>query len=197
MEAWVLISIAAAFFQTLRFMLQKHLATDRLSATGATFARFVFSAPLIVVAMLFYGAISGQSLPLVSARFGVFAAVGGISQILATVAVVALFSERNFAVGITFKKTEVILTALVGFLVLGRPDLGRRHGCVTGWAHWRPVPVRPARYSGKTAFERLESRRRPWNSFGRVFCLIRSRIPGRRPGLGKRRRGPARGLRSV
>lgn len=119
MEAWVLISIAAAFFQTLRFMLQKQLATDRLSATGATFARFVFSAPLIILAVMSYAAISGQSLPPVSTRFGVFAAVGGISQILATVAVVALFSERNFAVGITFKKTEVILTALVGFLVLG------------------------------------------------------------------------------
>ena len=32
---------------------------------------------------------------------------------------VALFAARNFAVGITFKKTEVILTALVGLVVLG------------------------------------------------------------------------------
>jgi drug/metabolite transporter (DMT)-like permease len=33
--------------------------------------------------------------------------------------VVALFKERNFAVGITFKKTEVIQTMLVGVLLLG------------------------------------------------------------------------------
>ena len=32
---------------------------------------------------------------------------------------VALFKERNFAVGITFKKTEVIQTVLVGVLLLG------------------------------------------------------------------------------
>jgi drug/metabolite transporter (DMT)-like permease len=44
---------------------------------------------------------------------------GGTSQIIATMLVVALFAERNFAVGITLKKTEAILTALVGFIVLG------------------------------------------------------------------------------
>jgi drug/metabolite transporter (DMT)-like permease len=38
---------------------------------------------------------------------------------LATWFVVALFRQRNFAVGITFKKTEVIQTAMVGFVVLG------------------------------------------------------------------------------
>jgi len=32
---------------------------------------------------------------------------------------VALFAHRNFAVGITFKKTEVVQTAIVGFVLLG------------------------------------------------------------------------------
>jgi drug/metabolite transporter (DMT)-like permease len=45
--------------------------------------------------------------------------IGGIAQMLATACVVALFARRNFAVGITLKKTEVILTALVGLVVLG------------------------------------------------------------------------------
>ncbi|MYH57536.1 MAG: DMT family transporter, partial [Boseongicola sp. SB0675_bin_26] len=40
-------------------------------------------------------------------------------QILATVCTVSLFSMRAFAVGITFKKTEVMLTALAGFAILG------------------------------------------------------------------------------
>lgn len=40
-------------------------------------------------------------------------------QILATWCVVALFAKRNFAVGITFKKTEVLQTAVVGFVVVG------------------------------------------------------------------------------
>ena len=45
--------------------------------------------------------------------------IGGTSQILATMCVVALFSHRHFAVGVTFKKTEVILSVIVGFFVLG------------------------------------------------------------------------------
>jgi len=51
--------------------------------------------------------------------------LGGTTQILATVCVVMLFKERNFAVGITFKKTEVIQTVLVGLVLLGdRVSLG-------------------------------------------------------------------------
>ncbi len=38
---------------------------------------------------------------------------------LATACVVALFGARNFAVGITFKKTEVVQTAVVGVALLG------------------------------------------------------------------------------
>jgi drug/metabolite transporter (DMT)-like permease len=62
---------------------------------------------------------SAQSLPALSAAFWVYALVGGLAQILATICVVALFKRRNFAVGITFKKTEVVQTAAVGLLVLG------------------------------------------------------------------------------
>ena len=48
MEAWIFISVAAAAFQTLRFMLQKHLSMGELSTGGATFSRFFYSAPSIV-----------------------------------------------------------------------------------------------------------------------------------------------------
>lgn len=109
----------AAFSQNLRFMLQKRLKDTRLSATGATFARFVYSAPLVAVLMAGYFAVTGGEVPRPDARFFAFAFTGGIAQILATICVVALFAERNFAVGITFKKTEVVLTALTGLLVLG------------------------------------------------------------------------------
>jgi len=119
MDFWIYLTLAAALFQTLRFMLQKQLATSGLSPTGATFARFVFSAPVIAVAVVVYLRASGQALPVAPPVFWLYAGVGGLSQVLATVAVVALFAERNFAVGITFKKTEVIQTALVGFVLLG------------------------------------------------------------------------------
>ncbi|WP_425082917.1 EamA family transporter [Ruegeria profundi] len=119
MSLWIPITIAAAGFQTVRFMLQKSLSSVKLSAAGATFARFAYSLPLAVVGLVVAIQVTGLSLPDLSARFWVFAIIGGTSQILATICVVALFKQRNFAVGITFKKTEVIQTAIVGFVVLG------------------------------------------------------------------------------
>lgn len=119
MELWITLSIAAAAFQTLRFMLQKHLSMGALSAGGATLARFFYSAPFIVALALGYLSLGGARLPDLMPLFWIFAFVGGLAQILATWCVVALFAERNFAVGITFKKTEVVQTAVVGFVLLG------------------------------------------------------------------------------
>ncbi|WP_107497156.1 DMT family transporter [Thalassobius sp. I31.1] len=119
MQAWIWISIAAAFSQNLRFMLQKHLKSTSFSTAGATFSRFIYSAPLVCVLIFLYARISDQALPSIPSVFWPYALIGGLSQILATMCVVALFAERNFAVGITFKKTEVVQTALVGFIVLG------------------------------------------------------------------------------
>ncbi|NBD30597.1 MAG: EamA family transporter [Alphaproteobacteria bacterium] len=119
MESWVWTTFGAALAQTVRFMLQKHLSTGRLSAAGATFARFVYAAPLAALIAFGYGQVSSQHLPMVPASFWAYALTGGISQILATICVVLLLRHRNFAVGITFKKTEVILSVLMGLLILG------------------------------------------------------------------------------
>ena len=119
MLTWIPVTIAAASFQTVRFMLQKVLSSVTLSSGGATFARFAYSAPFILTGLALYLGLTGQALPELSARFWTFGLIGSLSQILATVCVVALFKQRNFAVGITFKKTEVIQTAIVGLVVLG------------------------------------------------------------------------------
>ncbi len=119
MELWIVVTIAAAFFQTVRFMLQKLLSASALSSAGATFARFLYSAPLVVVFLALYCVATDSLLPATTLRYWLFALSGGLSQILATLCVVMLFQSRNFAVGITFKKTEVIQTALVGWVLLG------------------------------------------------------------------------------
>lgn len=119
MELWIPITIGAASAQTIRFMLQKRLKGMALSTAGATFARFIYSSPLVVVIAILYATVSDQGRPDVPAAFWPYMLAGGTSQILATMCVVALFSHRNFAVGITFKKTEVLLSALFGFIILG------------------------------------------------------------------------------
>ena len=118
-DLWILVTLAAAVFQTGRFMLQKYLATATLSAAGATFSRFLYSAPFILLGLVAYLALSASPLPALGPGFWAHGLVGGTAQILATVCVVLLFKQRNFAVGITFKKTEVILTVLVGWIILG------------------------------------------------------------------------------
>ncbi len=101
-------------------MLQKSLK-GRLSTLGVTFSRFVFAAPLawlvVTVLMLRPGAVW----PGLTPAFAAYASVGALAQIIATALLVALFSLKNFAVGITFSKTETVMTALLSAAILAEP----------------------------------------------------------------------------
>ena len=119
MSLWIWITIFAAFMQNIRFMLQKYLRGASLSTGGATFSRFLFSSPLVALGIILYIQATGGEWPELSGRFWLFVMAGGLGQILATACVVALFTQRNFAVGIVFKKTEVVQTALIGLVILG------------------------------------------------------------------------------
>lgn len=119
MALWIPVTIFAAFMQNLRFLMQRHLKVTTLSTAGATWARFLYAAPLVPLVLVGYLGLSGQSLPALPSAFWVYVVIGAQAQMLATMCVVALFARRNFTVGITLKKTEVILTALIGLVVLG------------------------------------------------------------------------------
>ncbi len=119
MPLWIPVTIFAAFMQNLRFLLQRHLKVTTLSTGGATWARFLYSAPLVAMIVIAYAGLSNQNLPDPGGRFWAFVVSGALAQMLATMCVVALFAHRNFTVGITLKKTEVILTALIGLIILG------------------------------------------------------------------------------
>ncbi|WP_116134985.1 EamA/RhaT family transporter [Tropicimonas sp. IMCC34043] len=119
MEPWIAATLAAALFQTVRFALQKRLSLAGLSSVGATWARFLWAAPMLSLAFGLGVTATGVALPVPTGTFWAWALTGGLAQILATVCVVALFQRRNFAVGITFKKSEVLQTVLVGWLLLG------------------------------------------------------------------------------
>lgn len=119
MPVWVLATLFAAFMQNLRFLLQRHLRVTTLSTMGATWARFAFATPFVALCLGVWLALTGQDLPAPTPVFWAYALTGGLAQMLATACVVALFGRRNFAVGVTLSKTEVILTALIGLIVLG------------------------------------------------------------------------------
>jgi len=118
MEIWIPITIAAAFLQNLRSMLQKHLK-GVMGTTGATFVRFGFGVPfaLLFVAILHFW--MGYPLPTLNPTFLVWCVVGGIGQITATFLLIHLFSFRNFAVGTAYSRTEPAQAAIFALVFLG------------------------------------------------------------------------------
>ncbi len=117
MEIWATIAVAAAFLQNLRSALQKAL-TARVGLIGATYARFVFAAPLAVLLVSVLIGPAGRTAPGPTPAFAVWALTGALAQIGATMLLLHLFSLRNFAVGNTFAKTETVQAALLGYLLL-------------------------------------------------------------------------------
>ncbi|MAN62023.1 MAG: hypothetical protein CMI60_08745 [Parvibaculum sp.] len=118
MPLWIPITIAAAFLQNLRSALQRQLARD-LTATSATYVRFLFGLPVAIVYLWVLLATLDVDLSAPPPEFYVYAVLGGVAQIIGTVLLVALFAHRNFVVGTTYSKTETVQTALFGILVFG------------------------------------------------------------------------------
>ena len=115
---WIPITIAAAFLQNLRSMLQKAIK-GRLSTSGAAYARFFYAWPLALLYVWGLSKFGGYALPTPNMTFFIYCALGGLAQILFTVVLLWMFSFRSFAVGTTFSKLEVVLIAGLGAVLLG------------------------------------------------------------------------------
>ena len=116
MELWIPITLAAAFLQNLRSMLQKRARSD-LSVNGASYTRFVFALPFVWLYLAWLAC--RAPLPEVNGVFLAWCLVAGVAQILATALLIASFTHGNFAAGTAFSKTDALQTALLGLLVLG------------------------------------------------------------------------------
>jgi drug/metabolite transporter (DMT)-like permease len=117
-EAWIPITIAAAFFQNLRSALQKHLK-GKLSNTGAAYARFFYAVPFALLYVYALNYFAGYEWPKPNATFYLYCLLGGLCQIMFTVFLLWMFSFHSFAVGTTFSKLEVVTVAIFGALLLG------------------------------------------------------------------------------
>ena len=79
MELWVIITLAAAAVQTVRFMLQKQLSQVALGAGGATFARFLYSAPVVLAGLLIWVGSTGRDWPALTPAFWPYVLAGGLA----------------------------------------------------------------------------------------------------------------------
>jgi drug/metabolite transporter (DMT)-like permease len=118
MELWVFISLGAAALQALRTALQKHLAAS-LPNHFVNFARFACGGPLAVVMLCAWLSVGDARLPSISTGLIGWCGLIALSQIIGTWALISAFRTRNFAVAITFSKTETLQTALLSLLIIG------------------------------------------------------------------------------
>ena len=115
---WAMFTLAAAAAQTARNAMQREL-TLTLGTVGATHVRFLFGFPFALVFLVGVLAVTGTALPRPGLAFWPWILVGAVTQILATALMLAAMGERSFVVAIAYIKTEPVLVAIFGFLVLG------------------------------------------------------------------------------
>ena len=115
---WVPITLAAATFQILRTSRQ-HQLRGALSTAAAGYVRFAYGAPLAVLASVVLFGLVGRDVPSIPGGFWPIIAAAGVAQILGTVALLASFKVRDFAVGTVYSKSEVLILAALGAIGLG------------------------------------------------------------------------------
>lgn len=81
MELWIPVTIAGAFLQNLRNVLQKSLKS-RLSTWGATASRFVYAAPLAVLLFAVLSGVTGEGVGVPPGAFFAYGMAGGLAQFL-------------------------------------------------------------------------------------------------------------------
>lgn len=119
-ESWVLWTLLAATMQAVRTAGQKQLSMS-VSPLATTMVRYLFGLPFAVAWLVLLVVQREVSLPALSWHFLLAGLAAGILQIIATVLLIRLFALRNFAVGSTYIRTEVLLTALIGVVFFAEP----------------------------------------------------------------------------
>lgn len=115
---WIVITLAAATFQILRTSRQ-HALRSVLSTGAAAFVRYAYGAPLAVALSAALFLILGRDAPVIPGRFWLIIVAAAVAQIIGTLALLASFKIRDFAIGTVYSKSEVLIVAALGALGLG------------------------------------------------------------------------------
>lgn len=114
---WIPITLAAAFIQSIRTALQKHMTRHTHKAI-ITWSRYLFALPYVAL----YLAITSYAnipFPALSSSFLYYCLLAGMLQIMGNFLLITVFSHSNFAVGSTYASTEAIQTAIIGIIIFG------------------------------------------------------------------------------
>src|SRR6202043_2273798 len=115
---WIVFTVTAAFFQTLRNAVQREL-TGSLGTVGATHVRFLFGFPFALIFLIGLMLYTGAPLPRPGWTFWPWVIDGVFAQVAPTALMLLAMGERSFVVTIAYLKTEPIQVAIFGLLFLG------------------------------------------------------------------------------
>ena len=157
---WIPITFAACLAQVLRNGAQASL-TGKIGTLGATQVRFVFGLPFALLFLLIGLGVTGESLPGLNRVALAWGTLGAVAQIAATALMLLVMHRRAFGVAYAYIKTEPVIVALLGVLLLGD------HLPLLGWiglsGYKLPVdmfgvvwPALPVGFGEKTGHEILE-----------------------------------------
>lgn len=110
---WIPITLFAALMQATRTAAQKAM-NERLSVMVTTYSRSLFGLPLMLLYLLVVEGTSGAPSPTLHAGFFAYSLGASIAQVVGTALLIQLFQLRNFAVGTTLTKADVMMTAIIG-----------------------------------------------------------------------------------
>ena len=120
--AWIPIVIWAAFAQTIRNATQRTLVAE-LGTLSATLVRFLYGLPFAFAWLLVvyrFLAPTGAALgwPPFTVAYAGWVFVGAAAQLAATAFLLQAMRQRNFIVGVTFSKTEVLQVGIFATIFL-------------------------------------------------------------------------------
>ena len=117
---WIPVTLLASSAQTLRNAMQRDLI-GALGAVGAAQVRFLFGLPFALMFLAGLTAVTGLSLPRLTAVNLAWTVFGAVSQVIATALMLAAMRTKSFVVAVAYTKTEAAQIALFGLIVLNDP----------------------------------------------------------------------------
>lgn len=106
---WILYTLAAIIFQTIRNLEQKNL-NKTLDAITTSWSRFILPFPFAAF-VVFYTFHS------IDSKFALSCLTTAFFQVCGNIFLIKTLNSKNFSLGIAFYKTEVLQASVVGFLL--------------------------------------------------------------------------------
>ncbi len=115
---WVPFCLAGAFAQVFRNGAQANL-TAKIGTLGATQVRFIYGLPFAILFLAAALLVGGEPVPRPGLSSAGWAFAGALCQIGAAALMLVVMGQRAFGVAYAYIKTEPVIVALLGVVLLG------------------------------------------------------------------------------